>query len=184
MIRHYRIFFTLIFFMIFSSCNLNYLDYIQHVESPDGKYNYGLYSDFSIGDPGFLVLKLEKTINPKTLKIDYSIRHGISPNDADWMYSRQILSNYDEAAYFCNNPKLELINYRFLVFSRGGYMFALYDTKINKDTFNISSPWNAWLDQSDMKNKKLDSKKEHSEYEQWIKFNLDKKIKDYIKMTK
>lgn len=66
---------TVIFFLFtIASCNMNYLDYYQHIESPDGKYNYGLYSDFSIGDPGFLVLKLEKGINPKELKIDYILK--------------------------------------------------------------------------------------------------------------
>lgn len=160
------------------------MDYIQHVESPNGKYNYCLYSDFSIGDPGFVVLKIEKSINPKDLKIDYSIKSGISSKDADWIHSTEVLSNYDEASYFCDNPKLELINNRFLVFSRGGYMFGLYDIKINRDTFNIGSPWNAWLNQSDMKYQKLDKDKEHSEYEKWIKLNLDKKIKEYIIMNK
>lgn len=63
---------TLITVLTFSSCNMNYLDYYQHIDSPDGKYYYGLYSDFSIGDPGFLVLKLDKKTNPEDLKINYS----------------------------------------------------------------------------------------------------------------
>ena len=142
--------FSLLGFVIvlISSCTINYLDYIQHVESPDGQYNYCLYSDFSIGDPGFMILKIEKEINPKKLKMDYSIRSGISADDANWIYSREILANYDEASYFCANPKIELIDNRFIVFSRGGYKFGLYDIKFEKDTFNNCCPFNDWSSQN------------------------------------
>ena len=103
-----RINFSLTLFLLtfMSSCDMNYLYYIQHVESLDGKYYYGLYSDFSIGDPGFLVLKLDKKNNPKDLKINYSWRHGNTGDDAEWMRVRTVLQNYDEAGQYCNNPKL------------------------------------------------------------------------------
>ncbi len=175
---------TLFLLTVMSACDMNYLDYIQHVESSDGKYYYGLYSDFSIGDPGFLVLKLDKKNNPKDLKINYSWRHGITGDDAEWMRERTVLYNYDEAGQFCNDPKLEIINDRFLVFSRGGYYFGLYDLKISKDTFNIGSPWNEWLDNSGYKSEKHDRDKEEKAYGQWIKQNLDTKIKNYIETNK
>jgi hypothetical protein len=61
---------TLIVVLTFSSCDMNYLDYYQHVDSPDGKYYYGLYSDISIGDHGCLVLvqKLAKEVLQMALK--------------------------------------------------------------------------------------------------------------------
>ncbi|MFZ4454700.1 MAG: hypothetical protein ACOYOT_00615 [Bacteroidales bacterium] len=123
MIQHYKKIIIFIFAMINYSCTINYLDYIQHIESPNGKYNYCLYSDFSIGDPGFLVLKMDKSINPKGLKIDYSLKSGISAKDADWIYSRQILNNYDENSQYCKDPKLELIDRRFLVFLEADICF-------------------------------------------------------------
>tara|TARA_B110000967_G_C18646085_1_gene440962 strand:+ start:65 stop:634 length:570 start_codon:yes stop_codon:yes gene_type:complete len=171
------------------SCDMNYLDYYQHIESPNGKYNYGLYSGFSIGDPGFLVLKLEKGINPKELKIDYSLKNGISGEDADWMYSREILNNYDEASQYCKDPKIELIDNRFLVFSRGGFMFSLYDIKIEKDTFNNCCPWNEWASQNIWAEKGTDYKgpipmDEKSDYGIWIKKNIDRKINEYIQSNK
>jgi len=139
---------TLVFVLTLSSCNMNYLDYYQHIESPDGKFYYGLYSDFSIGDPGFLVLKLDKKTNPKDLKINYSVKNGITGDDAKWIGDRTILSNYDEASQYCSDPKIEIIDKRFLVFSRGGFMFGLYDLKLEKDTFNNCCPWNEWASQN------------------------------------
>ncbi|WP_146153540.1 hypothetical protein [Adhaeribacter arboris] len=154
------------------------------MESPDGKFYYGLYSDFSIGDPGFMVLKLDKKLNPKELKIDYSLKNGISDKDAEWMRTREIFYNYDEAGYFCDNPKLEFINNRFLVFSRGGYMFSLYDIKIEKDTFNIGSPWNEWYSQSQLTDESSNREKEKQDYGRWIQQNLHNKIKEYILTNK
>ena len=189
MIRQCNKLIILICVLIINSCTLNYLDYIQHVESPDGKYNYCLYSDFSIGDPGFLVLKLDKSINPKEFKIEYSIKNGISSKDASWIYSRQILDNYDEASQYCKDPKLELIDKRFLVFSRGGYMFSLYDLKLDKDTFNNCCPWNAWASQNIWAEKGSDykgsiPKDEKSDYGIWIEKNIHNKILTYIKQNK
>jgi len=188
-IRQIKMMTAISFLFSISGCNINYLDYYQHIESPDGKYNYGLYSDFSIGDPGYVVLKLEKGINPKELKIDYSLKDGISDDDADWMYSKEILSNYDEASYYCKDPKIELIDNRFLVFSRGGYMFSLYDVKIEKDTFNNCCPWNEWASQNIWAEKGSDykgpiPKNEKSDYGIWIENNIDKKIKEYIEKNR
>lgn len=189
MIRQTKILILISFLFVINGCNINYLDYYQHIKSPNRKYNYGLYSDFSIGDPGFLVLKLEQGINPKKLKIDYSLKNGISADDADWIYSREILNNYDEASQYCKDPKIELIDNRFLVFSRGGYMFSLYDIKIEKDTFNNCCPWNEWASQNIWAEKGKDykgqiPKNKKSDYGIWIEKNLEKKIKEYIEKNK
>src|SRR6476659_5551153 len=109
---------TIILVLTVSSCNSNYLDYYQHIESPNGQFYYGLYSDFRVGEPDFLVLKLDKKTNPKDLKINYSI-NGIKEKDAQWIQDRTLLSNYDEVGLFTSNPKIEIINNRHLVFSRG-----------------------------------------------------------------
>jgi hypothetical protein len=174
---------TIILVLTVSSCNSNYLDYYQHIESPNGQFYYGLYSDFSVGDPGFLVLKLDKKTNPKDLKINYSI-NGIKEKDAQWIQDRTLLSNYDEVGLFTSNPKIEIINNRHLVFSRGGLYFGLYDLKISKDTFNITSPWNAWLEKSGYKSEKYDRNEEQKAYGKWIKQNLDAKIRNYIATNK
>lgn len=185
--RHYIT--TLLLVLTLSSCNLNYLDYYQHIDSPDGKYYYGLYSDFSIGDPGFLVLKLDKKTNPKDLKVNYSIKSGIAGDDAQWIEDRTILSNYDEASQYCKDPKIEIIDNRFLVFSRGGYMFGLYDLQLEKDTFNNCCPWNEWASQNVWAEKGTNykgeiPKDEKSDYGLWIEKNIHNKIKVYIANNK
>lgn len=167
------------------ACTSNYLDYSQHITSPDGKFNYCLYFDnVGIGDHGYYVLKLENNIEPEQLRIDWKFKTGTKPEDIEWIRKRQILFNYDEAEFLTSNPKIELINNRHLVFSRGGYYFGLYDLKLEKDTFDISSPWNAWLDKSGYKSEKYDREKEEKAYELWIKENVNDKIKQYILTNK
>jgi hypothetical protein len=161
-----------------SGCN--YLQYAQRIESPDGQFNYCLYLDgVGIGDSGYYVLKLEKSIDPEKLWINYSIIKGLSIKDSEWIESKQILFNYDEAELFTLNPKIELIKNRYLVFSRGGYSIGLYDVKLEKAIVNIASPWNEWYGR-EIRFEKYNRKREELEYGQWIQQNLDKRIKDYI----
>lgn len=180
---------TLFIILTFSSCNLDYLDYYQHVDSPDGQYYYGLYSDFSISDLRFLVLKLERKTNPKDLKINYNLENGVSREEVQWIDERTILSNYEEASQYCKDPKIEIIDNSFLVFSRGGYMFGLYDLKLEIDTFNNCCPWNEWANQNLWAEKGTNykgniPKDEKSDYEIWIEKNIHRKIIDYIANNK
>lgn len=189
--RQFKILITTIFFILsLSSCDLNYIDYIQHIESPDKKYNYCLYSDaIGIGDPGFKVLKLDKEINPKTLKVRWNFKKGIDRKDGEWLYLRQILYNYEESSYYATDPKIEIINNRFLVFSRGGYYFGLYDIKLQKDIINICCPWSDWASQNIWTEKGTNykgdiPKDEKSDYGLWIEKNIHNKIKNYITTNK
>ena len=52
----------------FTSCNINHLWYFQHLESPDGKYYYGLYSDFYIGAPWLFSIKIGKGYKSEKIK--------------------------------------------------------------------------------------------------------------------
>jgi hypothetical protein len=182
---------AIIFFSLtLTSCDLNYVDYIHHIESPDKNYNFVLYSDaIGIGDPGFMVLKLEKEINPETVKVKWNYKNGSDKKDAEWLYSRQILYNYEESGNYASNPKIDLIDNRFLVFSRGGYYLGLYDIKLQKDVFNNCCPFGDWASQNiwakNGTNYKGDiPKDESSDYGIWIEKNIHNKIKDYIRMNK
>lgn len=176
--------------LLLFSCEPNYVDYIEHIESSDGQYNYCLYSDgIGVGDPGFMVLKIEREVEPEKLKINWSFRNGVSEQDTEWMLSREILSNYEESSYYASNPKLELIDNRFLVFSRGGYMFGLYDTKLEKDIFNNCCPWNDWVSQNVWAKNGTEysgkvEKNEESDYGLWVEKNIHNKIAEYIKVKK
>jgi hypothetical protein len=176
---------TIVLSTFMLGCNTNYLDYSQHVASPDGNFNYCLYFDnVGIGDPGYYVLKLDKKIDPEKLYINWNSESGTEDEDDKWLRSKEVLFNYEESSYFTSDPKLEIINKRHLVFSRGGYYFGLFDLKLSKDTFNIASPWDEWYDRRGYKEEKYDRDKQEKAYERWIKRNLDSKIKDYIETNR
>lgn len=158
-------------------CTFNYLDYYQHIEVPDGEYNFGLYGEPSFGDPGFMVLKLEKEIDPEKLAFNYKLFSGgpmLSEEEQKWIDSRTVLYNYEESSYFSSNAKIELLHNRFLVFSRGGYHFSLYDLKTESAPFNDANPWYYGGGGSN----------EKSSYGTWIKTNLHDKINDYIEANR
>lgn len=172
--------------MFFSSCSFNYLDYEKHIKSPDSEFNYCLYSvGIGISDPEFVVLKIEDSINPREIEIDWNPRSGVARKDISWIDDREILANYDEASYLCRNPGLELIDNRYLVLSRGGYYFGLYDLTLQRDIFNRCCPFNDWVSQNiwTEKGAKYDGEIEKdakSDYEIWVKKTIHDSIVDYI----
>ncbi len=112
----------------------------------------------SIGDPGYTVVKLE--INPEDVYIKWTPWEGINYEEnkeqIEWFRERIILGNYDEAGFHTQNPKIEYINNRYIVFSRGGYCYGLNDIFLKKDTFNICSPWHEWREKSGYMSEKYD----------------------------
>jgi hypothetical protein len=175
--------------LISLSCETNYVCYHSKLVIDTGDYNYALYLDgVGIGDPGYTVVKLEKNINPEDIYIKWTPKEGLDYEEnqehLEWFNERIILENYDEAGFLTQNPKIEYINNRYIVFSRGGYYYGLYDILLKKDTFNIGSPWNEWKDKSGYKSEKYDRRKEKKLYEEWIKNNIHAEIKDYISTNK
>ena len=169
-----------------TGCLDNSMRFHQKVESPDGKYNYCLYLNTAgFGDPGFYVVKLDKSVDPKRIHID-SLGHIRDWKEVTkWIKDHQILSNYDEGGDYTANPKIEILHDRFLVLSRGGYYFDLYDLKLGKAIFNTFSPWQDWsVTSSTMKNDKLDMVKAKKEYGEWIKSHLNDPIWDYVQKNK
>ena len=130
--------------ILFTSCNLDYIEYVQHIESPDKKYNFCLYRDLiGIGDPGFVVLKLEEEIDPKKVRVSWNSTNDSLCKDQNWLRLKIILYDYDELSYFTYDPKIELLENRFLVFSRGGLYFGLYDLDLEQKSVNeknLSNP--------------------------------------------
>ncbi|SFU73300.1 hypothetical protein [Pontibacter akesuensis] len=176
--------------LLLFGCDLNYVDYIEHIESPDGLYNYCLYEDaLGISDPGFSVLKIEKNVDPETIYINWSFENGVSEEDREWMLSREILANYEESSSYASDPKIDLIDNRFLVFSRGGYMFGLYDTKLETAIINDCCPFGRWASQNIWSEKgnrqyKPVKKDQKSDYGLWVEENIQNKIKSYIRLNK
>jgi hypothetical protein len=183
-----RILLLLISLMLFG-CETNSVDYHSKLEIETGDFNYVLYLDgVGLGDPGYTVIKLEKNINPEEVYIKWTPSEGINYEDnykqIDWFRKRIILENYDEAGFHTENPKIEFIKNRYVVFSRGGYYYGLYDTFLEKDTFNIGSPWHEWRDKSGFRSEKYEPEIEKKLYDEWIKNHIHAQIKNYILTNK
>src|SRR5947207_1008358 len=105
---------VIIFTFIFSSCQQTRYDFIQAINSPNEKYNFCLYASNRIKAQDFIVLRLEEDINPNSVKINLNTNDVNSDKNAEWVLSRQVLSNYEESSNYSSNPKIELINNRLL----------------------------------------------------------------------
>jgi len=148
-------------------------------------YNYALYMDtWGVGDQGYYILQLEKNINPEEVYVEINFSDGIDKKQNEWVKERTVLFNYSEAGFHHSDPNIQLINNRHLVFSRGGFYYSLYDLKLQKDTFNESSPWHRFRESGTYESEKFDRKKEGKAFDEWISENLNKKIEEYIEENK
>ena len=162
------------------SCDKDSLTYLQHIESPGQQSNICLYKeDTESNNVEFHILRIEKDIEP-----------GVEINKAnlDWILDRELVKNFEESTNYAKDPKVELIDSRFLLFSKGDYRFALYDLKLNKDILNIHNPWSEWASKNIWAEKgsdyKTDIKDERTDYGLSIKKNLDDKIVEYIEANR
>ncbi len=169
---------------LLTSCKFDYLIYCTHISPENEDYNYVVYTDNrGIGDIEFSVLKVEKEYNPKNLEFKW----GFNERDTvaeKWIKERTLLANYSEAGYNTNNEELDLVDGRFLVFSRGNMNYGLYDLKADSAVFNDYSPWHSWLETYEKPDDKYDAKREKASYDKWILENYEKKIKEYIEKNK
>ena len=173
---------------LFFSCDNDQLTYVQHVESPDKQFNICLYEDSDFNSVEFHVLKIEKGLDPTQLKLAKKLKTKSDKENYNWILDRELLNNFEESVTYAKNPKIELIDNRFLVFSRSNRHFALYDFKLNKDPFNMIDPWSHWAAQNIWAEKgtdfKTDIKDEKTDYGLWIDKNIHSKILDYIKANR
>ena len=93
-----------------------------------------------------------------------------------------IFWNYSESGNNIENPKIEIVNNRYLVFSRGGYYHSLYDIKNKKVLVNDESPWGSFLLSEEYKLLDEDDTTEDMYFymDKWVNRNLHTKIKQMI----
>ena len=166
-----------------TSCETMTWEFLDKVESPDGKYNYCLYKSThgAVGDPEFRVLKLDKSIHAERVQLD-SFRSIVLENKIKIPIEKvQILYNVDLGrGTFTYYAKIELRKNRFLVQSRGGYDMALYDIVLNKAIINPIVP------EGDFDTYCHNNKLKHSQdtyedaYGKWLKDSIQSKIVYYI----
>ncbi len=78
--------------------------------------------------------------------------------------------NYSEDGDHYDNPNIEIVKERFLVFSRGGLSHSLYDLKTKAVLVNDESPWGSFEESWQFKN--MDA---------WVRSKLHQKIERIVK---
>lgn len=187
----YKILLIFFSFSILASCGYNSdFEFVQKIQSPDGKYSFCLFkrSQFRYND--FIVLKLESKINPESLNYNPDSNNpDVANSSIDLEMTKEVLKNQERRSDFATNPNIKLVDNRFLVFSRGNFYFGLYDLKIEKSVFNEFDPFGVWASQNIWAKKgtyykgKI-PKDEQSDYAIWVEKNIKNKIEKYIEETK
>ena len=162
--------------------NYSYRDRLSLLESiphPTEAYNICLYEKGPwLSDSDFIVLKIDKQVNPE----------NISNTQQAYHYD-ELLANYEERNDLATNPDIRLVDKQFLVFSRGGYYFGLYDIKAQKPIVNDCCPFNSWATNTvwTEKGTYYDGPIERnakSDYGTWVKENIHEKIVKHLKGNK
>jgi len=124
--------------VVYTSYNIwyqnNFKTLIQTVVLKENDIKFLLFTDLAgFGDRSWSVYELPvKSIITKDIK---KARNKVGV----------IFWNYSESGNNIENPKIEIVNNRYLVFSRGGYYHSLYDIKNKKVLVNDESPWGSFL---------------------------------------
>jgi hypothetical protein len=171
-----------------TSCATMTWTFMDKVESPDVNHNYCLYVSTNgvVGDPGFRVLKLEKSIHAERVQLDSFKSIVLEDKTKIPLEQVQILYNQELGrGTFTDQAKLELRKSRFLVQSRGGYDMALYDIVLNKALINPTVPsedFRTFCTNNHLKYS-LDTYEYEEAYGKWLKDSIQSKILDYISNT-
>lgn len=90
--------------------------------------------------------------------------------------------NYSEAGDHYDNPKIEMLKDRYLLFSRGGLYHSLYDLRIQKLLVNDESPWNSFQgsDQFRKYGENAPSGSAGTAMDVWVRNNLHKRIESIV----
>jgi hypothetical protein len=86
--------------------------------------------------------------------------------------------NYSEAGEHYDNPRIEILKGKYLVFSRGGFHYSLYDIEAGKVLVNDESPWFSYMmEASQNMSRELPSREEMGKgMDEWVRRNLHSRI--------
>ena len=151
----------------------NYKLHIQTLKLPDKKIQFILLTDIAgFGDRAWYVYQL-----PIGAKMTKNMKIGHNQEGV-------LFWNYSETGIHYDNPSLKVVKDKFLVFSRGGFYYSLYNLKTQKIMVNKISPWASYLTDRVPKSSPTESINYETtikELESWVQQNLDTKIKKIIK---
>ena len=174
--------FVILFLLIFSFIGFvpleicyenNFKSHIQTLKLPDHKIEFVLLTDIAgFGDRAWYVYK--RSLNSWFTKEMY-LAHNTNG---------VLFWNYSEAGNHSENPKLEIVNDHYMVFSRGGAYHSLYDIDKEQVIENDTSPFHSYLQDWQNKNNSEDSPPIghiETEMKAWVKKNLHEKIEKILK---
>jgi hypothetical protein len=154
----------------------SYKSHIQTLEVPDRKIQFVLLTDIcGIGDPAWYVYKLP-------IGVDITKRMKTAYDTEDVLFW-----NYSELGDHCDNPKIEIIGKKYLVFTRGGLRHSLYDIEKAEVLVNDECPWAASLTAEEAKGRSgriLSYEEEMKRMDVWVRENLHSKIEKILNDTK
>jgi len=151
----------------------NYKSPIQTLEFPTGKSKFVLLTDISgFGDRAWYVYQL-----PSNTEITKQMKTGHDTTGT-------LFWNYSEAGDHYDNPKIEIIKGKYLIFSRGGYFHSLYDIGSGELLVNDESPWNSFirsLEKCPQSTGSLSPEIENQKMDEWVRNNLHLRIEKILK---
>ena len=150
----------------------NYKTVLQTRKAPDSEVQFVLLTDTAgIGDPAWYVYRLEPGEH-----LTGKMKTGHDTDDV-------LFWNYSESGIHSDNSKIEIRNKKYLVFSRGGLFYSLYDMKSEQVLVNDESPWASFLVFEETQNFTSDNQtREHrnKRLNHWIQKNLHSKIEKIL----
>ncbi len=112
----------------------NYKSVVQVLETDYEKRRFVLMTDIAgLGDQSWYVYQTRSDE-----ELTDAMREGHNRRGA-------LLWNYSETGDHTSEPEIEIVDERYLVFSRGGLFHALYDLEGRRVLINEESPWGAFL---------------------------------------
>jgi hypothetical protein len=154
----------------------SYKSHIQTLEVPDRKIQFVLLTDMAgFGDPAWYVYKLP-------IGAAFTKRMKTAHDTEDVLFW-----NYSELGDHCDDPGIEIIRKKYLVFTRGGLHHSLYDIEKAEVLVNEESPLAASLTAGEAKDpsgKPLSYEEEMKRMDVWVRENLHSRIEKILNETK
>jgi len=144
---------------------------VQTLEAPGENVQFVLLTDVSgREDRAWYVYQ-----TPIGAEIDSRVETGHDTKGA-------LFWNHSESGAHQGNPKIEILQGRFLVFSRGGLYHSLYDLRQQAVLVNDPNPWSSFQKSVQAGNQAQPGAAQAA-MDAWVRDNLHRKIEAIIKGT-
>lgn len=148
-----------------------YKSEIQTIEMPSGNTRFVLLTDLSgFEDRAWYVYQL-----PIGTDVTKRMKTG---HDTEGV----LFWNYSEAGDHYDNPKIEILKGRYLVFSRGRLYHSIYDIQQKALLVNDESPWNSFQESEQHKGygEKPPPGTSGTAMDVWVRENLHRRIERIV----